>query len=129
MLYRHDICAVSSFFFSNDTATTEIYTLSLHDALPIWDPRAHRQRRLWVEIDQQYPLAESLEANAKIEGRGRLPDPALLIHDRADDRPGLGSRDSGRRPQQIAHRAFGDTILIRETSALQPPRLQVAQDR
>src|SRR2546430_17078694 len=27
------------FFFFNDTATTEIYTLSLHDALPIWiDP-------------------------------------------------------------------------------------------
>src|SRR6266498_6166143 len=29
------------FFFFNDTATTEIYTLSLHDALPIWRPRAH----------------------------------------------------------------------------------------
>src|ERR1043166_10310172 len=30
-------CHVSSplFFFFNDTATTEIYTLSLHDALPI----------------------------------------------------------------------------------------------
>src|SRR6478609_12123540 len=29
------------FFFFNDTATTEIYTLSLHDALPICDgPRA-----------------------------------------------------------------------------------------
>src|SRR5256885_4061317 len=27
-----------SFFFFNDTATTEIYTLSLHDALPIWSP-------------------------------------------------------------------------------------------
>src|SRR5438477_9633360 len=27
--------AVFSFFFFNDTATTEIYTLSLHDALPI----------------------------------------------------------------------------------------------
>src|SRR3712207_9268465 len=26
-----------SFFFFNDTATTEIYTLSLHDALPIFD--------------------------------------------------------------------------------------------
>src|SRR3712207_9065984 len=26
------------FFFFNDTATTEIYTLSLHDALPIWVP-------------------------------------------------------------------------------------------
>src|SRR3712207_7151427 len=25
-------------FFFNDTATTEIYTLSLHDALPIWHP-------------------------------------------------------------------------------------------
>src|SRR2546423_11168877 len=27
---------MSLFFFLNDTATTEIYTLSLHDALPIW---------------------------------------------------------------------------------------------
>ncbi len=27
---------LDSFFFFNDTATTEIYTLSLHDALPIW---------------------------------------------------------------------------------------------
>src|SRR5256885_5311353 len=33
----------SSFFFFNDTATTEIYTLSLHDALPIW------HRRLFVQ--------------------------------------------------------------------------------
>src|SRR2546422_4361790 len=34
----HGVPAVSSFrlfFFFNDTATTEIYTLSLHDALPI----------------------------------------------------------------------------------------------
>src|SRR2546430_15677866 len=30
------------FFFFNDTATTEIYTLSLHDALPIW--RSSRPR-------------------------------------------------------------------------------------
>src|SRR5258708_22011178 len=27
---------LSLLFFFNDTATTEIYTLSLHDALPIW---------------------------------------------------------------------------------------------
>src|SRR2546428_10295271 len=27
------------FFFFNDTATTEIYTLSLHDALPIYQPK------------------------------------------------------------------------------------------
>src|SRR2546421_8317872 len=30
------------FFFFNDTATTEIYTLSLHDALPISRSRATR---------------------------------------------------------------------------------------
>src|SRR5687768_18073471 len=40
------------FFFFNDTATTEIYTLSLHDALPIsvvvarHDPVEHRLRVL-----------------------------------------------------------------------------------
>src|SRR2546430_10264158 len=33
MLSRH---LSISFFFFNDTATTEIYTLSLHDALPIY---------------------------------------------------------------------------------------------
>src|SRR5438034_7338577 len=30
------------FFFFNDTATTEIYTLSLHDALPIFHLRHHK---------------------------------------------------------------------------------------
>src|SRR2546430_5750126 len=30
------------FFFFNDTATTEIYTLSLHDALPIATDHRHR---------------------------------------------------------------------------------------
>src|SRR2546427_6967525 len=33
--YAEALSLVSSFFFFNDTATTEIYTLSLHDALPI----------------------------------------------------------------------------------------------
>src|SRR3712207_8963588 len=33
------------FFFFNDTATTEIYTLSLHDALPIWPTSAWSARR------------------------------------------------------------------------------------
>src|SRR5258707_12016152 len=32
------------FFFFNDTATTEIYTLSLHDALPISPDKAAGQR-------------------------------------------------------------------------------------
>src|SRR3712207_8978525 len=30
---------INLFFFFNDTATTEIYTLSLHDALPIYAAR------------------------------------------------------------------------------------------
>src|SRR2546430_13238060 len=38
-LRLHCLC----FFFFNDTATTEIYTLSLHDALPI------SRRRAWSE--------------------------------------------------------------------------------
>src|SRR5450830_2158448 len=43
-----------SFFFFNDTATTEIYTLSLHDALPICrcgvfaNPGRERSRRRFV---------------------------------------------------------------------------------
>src|SRR5256884_8679601 len=32
------ISSLQTFFFFNDTATTEIYTLSLHDALPISKP-------------------------------------------------------------------------------------------
>src|SRR5258708_16032177 len=41
-------CIYFLFFFFNDTATTEIYTLSLHDALPIlrtWSGRDHRGPR------------------------------------------------------------------------------------
>src|SRR3989442_10020856 len=37
---------MTSFFFFNDTATTEIYTLSLHDALPIYDVAAAQHRHL-----------------------------------------------------------------------------------
>src|SRR4051812_49562386 len=39
-------CASLSFFFFNDTATTEIYTLSLHDALPI-----SKRQNLFQELD------------------------------------------------------------------------------
>src|ERR1051325_6006202 len=37
-----DLLDYNDFFFFNDTATTEIYTLSLHDALPIWLPSSGR---------------------------------------------------------------------------------------
>src|SRR6185437_16997423 len=45
MYYKryHFIFSLFFFFFFNDTATTEIYTLSLHDALPIFGLRRPRQ--------------------------------------------------------------------------------------
>src|SRR5258705_10223808 len=36
----------SNFFFFNDTATTEIYTLSLHDALPIYQTGTYLATRV-----------------------------------------------------------------------------------
>ena len=36
--HAYKYCVSDMNFFFNDTATTEIYTLSLHDALPIWRP-------------------------------------------------------------------------------------------
>src|SRR2546430_14424126 len=41
------------FFFFNDTATTEIYTLSLHDALPIYI-EAERKKRDEIEAGKSY---------------------------------------------------------------------------
>src|SRR5947209_19472722 len=43
-VYYHFVLLLSFFFFFNDTATTEIYTLSLHDALPISCRAAARGR-------------------------------------------------------------------------------------
>src|SRR2546427_1698643 len=45
------------FFFFNDTATTEIYTLSLHDALPISPGAAGGEER----IDIEFALGKALE--------------------------------------------------------------------
>src|SRR6267378_1724446 len=40
---------IIALFFFNDTATTEIYTLSLHDALPNWPPtNPARGSRTWT---------------------------------------------------------------------------------
>src|SRR6266404_7105629 len=50
-----------SFFFFNDTATTEIYTLSLHDALPIrarLPPRHHRFEPAGRERHGRAPRSE-----------------------------------------------------------------------
>src|ERR1039457_3398582 len=45
----HRPCVIRFFFF-NDTATTEIYTLSLHDALPISWRCGGAQRLHWLQF-------------------------------------------------------------------------------
>src|SRR3712207_7227238 len=58
-------------FFFNDTATTEIYTLSLHDALPISaaraDPRRLRPHRPPADLHRRDGPQDA--------GRGRAPRP------------------------------------------------------
>src|SRR2546429_851619 len=49
---------LSLFFFFNDTATTEIYTLSLHDALPIAGPAPTDLAPFTRFYSSQYQVAE-----------------------------------------------------------------------
>ena len=64
-------------FFFNDTATTEIYTLSLHDALPIWRIRyrdhlvVHRVYRT-IGLRQGVLTHHSLAHHSKEVGVPRL---------------------------------------------------------
>src|SRR5207249_6138086 len=66
------------FFFFNDTATTEIYTLSLHDALPISRPErvgeGHEQRGAGVRaraVGQDDAVAAGCHDLTRCDGRGR----------------------------------------------------------
>src|SRR5690348_17970660 len=50
-------------FFLHDTATSDIYTLSLHDALPIFDPnfgRRVRNRRQLNSLQNTWPYGYSM---------------------------------------------------------------------
>src|SRR5215467_1558138 len=100
------------FFFFNDTATTEIYTLSLHDALPISFPpksprirnRApHRRPRI-----RRAPYAR----NASLES-GRRPhrlnalerkSPRLSLFPRAGSSPRSPERSLAQRSSSLAPR-------------------------
>src|SRR3712207_7117550 len=60
------------FFFFNDTATTEIYTLSLHDALPIChelqvrQPPARRLDRAHVRLHDRRAVRRRVERAAHV---------------------------------------------------------------
>src|SRR5436853_2097035 len=68
------------FFFFNDPATPEIYTLSLHDALPIWSGRGAERIRVvrhaaeLAGSDAEHPLERLRERE--------LRDVADLLRDR-----------------------------------------------
>src|SRR2546427_12940846 len=57
------VAMVCFFFFFNDTATTEIYTLSLHDALPICIRRA----RLLVHDPKSFAEQPRLRRRRSLE--------------------------------------------------------------
>src|SRR2546425_10778013 len=80
------------FFFFNDTATTEIYTLSLHDALPIYlpevllatepvddAPRAEEEERL--EEGVRHEVEDAGRVRAESDGGEHV---AQLAHGRVD---------------------------------------------
>src|SRR2546426_12839963 len=66
------------FFFFNDTATTEIYTLSLHDALPIYQDREDRDNLKQVSKQAlawsvgQAPLFRGGRVNPGLQAWGRM---------------------------------------------------------
>src|SRR5262252_2258574 len=98
------VCFAVLFFFCNDTATTEIYTLSLHDALPISRPgRRAGGRRSGHPGGRAGPgrgVAARVAARAVVAGRllggaddrrvpGRAGDPGAHL---AGPGPGPGPR-------------------------------------
>src|SRR5206468_11127191 len=77
------------FFFFNDPATTEIYTLSLHDALPIYIPsnsslgptnwsNSHLARTLTSQTLAAVAVARSEEHTSELQSRSDLVCRLLL---------------------------------------------------
>src|SRR5258705_2453529 len=84
---------ISRFFFFNDTATTEIYTLSLHDALPIseaqsghrTEPRSPRTQNTthpgypWLDSDSQTTRSPSCPPSRSEEHTSELQSLRHLV--------------------------------------------------
>src|SRR2546425_2026497 len=67
------------FFFFNDTATTEIYTLSLHDALPICD--CFPVRKGWHDVlaNQMHRFNKDFAAPVRAENLDLFPHPSAVF--------------------------------------------------
>src|SRR2546430_14046148 len=67
------------FFFFNDTATTEIYTLSLHDALPIFQsPGRGRASKFISQGSKSPPSPRSEEHTSELQSQSNLVCRLLL---------------------------------------------------
>src|SRR2546430_13667874 len=81
----HCQSSVPVFFFFNDTATTEIYTLSLHDALPISHDNAVARRSeranslgVLVALHQESARVRSEEHTSELQSQSNLVCRLLL---------------------------------------------------
>src|SRR5258706_16157378 len=89
-------------FFFNDTATTEIYTLSLHDALPISDQRrrpwaARRARRSdWRGVAHRVSQRSEPPHRARLDSRIRDGGPYRARSDRRPVAPPAARGEIGR---------------------------------
>src|SRR3712207_9267122 len=79
---------VSVFFFFNDTATTEIYTLSLHDALPISCRRGVMPHQNETMLRDLYAAA----AEGDVERLRQLIHPDIVWHRSEEHTSELQSR-------------------------------------
>src|SRR5256885_15524880 len=94
--------SLSLFFFFNDTATTEIYTLSLHDALPI-----SRQRRPWLAAQMQGHQGRAREQAAQVgHVASALATEKMLQHFIGD--PGWQQDQGGRSDGRSEERRGGE---------------------
>src|SRR2546430_1496848 len=86
-----------SFFFFNDTATTEIYTLSLHDALPIYFlgnliEKRSSTRRVAVRVaPPQLDQSRSEEHTSELQSQSNLVCRLLLEKKKKNRKPLLNS--------------------------------------
>src|SRR3712207_9328266 len=70
-------------FFFNDTATTEIYTLSLHDALPISEGLRHHRPDHLVELGPEARVLRLAEPPLRVRRVGEHDRP--LRHQRSEE--------------------------------------------
>src|SRR3990170_9030032 len=91
------------FFFFNDTATTEIYTLSLHDALPISLCRSDDDVRVADLINRRSDTMRSEEHTSELQSPDHLVC-RLLLEKNPSAEASARAADSSSRHRWPGHR-------------------------